>query len=134
MAYARSHMIIWFGSAALITALAFAPIFVSDYWLSYLDQHALLHRARHRVAEYSPGRRATSHWPSPPFSASVAYVIAVSYESMPLYASFALAGAVGVVLALIVGATTLRVSGIHFVIFTFGLTELIRELRDLVGN
>ena len=30
--------------------------------------------------------------------------------------------------ALIVGLSTLRLSGIYFVIFTFGLSELIRQL------
>lgn len=127
MAYARSHMIIWFGSAALITALAFAPIFVSDYWLSYLI-NMLCYTALATAWRIFSGPTRYFSLAVAAFFGVGAYVIAVSYESMPLYASFALAGAVGVVLALIVGATTLRVSGIHFVIFTFGLTELIREL------
>ncbi|MFT3912492.1 MAG: hypothetical protein QM737_23900 [Ferruginibacter sp.] len=37
-------------------------------------------------------------------------------------------GGFGVVVALIVGLSTLRLSGIYFVIFTFGLSELIRQL------
>ncbi len=36
--------------------------------------------------------------------------------------------AIGVLVALIVGLSTLRLSGIYFVIFTFGLSELIRQL------
>src|SRR6185503_3651115 len=56
------------------------------------------------------------------------YVVAVFQESLPLHAAFLLAGCIGAVIALVVGLTTLRVSGVHFVIFTFGLTELIREL------
>ena len=47
---------------------------------------------------------------------------------MPLYGTFALAGAVGMVMALLVGATTLRISGMFFVVFGFGLSELMREL------
>ncbi len=35
---------------------------------------------------------------------------------------------VGAVLALIVGAATLRLRGMYFVIFTFGLAELVREV------
>jgi len=42
------------------------------------------------------------------------------------------AAAVGVVVALIVGLSTLRLSGIYFVIFSFGLAELVRQLVHLV--
>ena len=35
---------------------------------------------------------------------------------------------IGVVVALIVGLSTLRLSGVYFVIFTFGLAELVRQL------
>ena len=35
---------------------------------------------------------------------------------------------IGVAVALVVGLSTLRLSGIYFVIFTFGLSELIRQL------
>jgi branched-chain amino acid transport system permease protein len=35
---------------------------------------------------------------------------------------------IGAVVALVVGLSTLRLSGVHFVIFTFGLAELIRQL------
>jgi len=38
------------------------------------------------------------------------------------------AAAIGVAIALVVGLSTLRLSGIYFVIFTFGLAELIRQL------
>ena len=35
---------------------------------------------------------------------------------------------IGIALALVVGLSTLRLSGVYFVIFTFGLAELIRQL------
>ena len=47
---------------------------------------------------------------------------------MPIYATFALARRRRTVVALLVGLTTLRVSGMLFVVFSFGLTELMREL------
>jgi ABC-type branched-subunit amino acid transport system permease subunit len=37
-------------------------------------------------------------------------------------------GLIGIAVALVVGLSTLRLSGIYFVIFTFGLSELIRQL------
>jgi branched-chain amino acid transport system permease protein len=127
MASARSNIAIWLGAAALVAALALAPIFVSDYWLSYLI-NTLCYVALATAWRIFSGPTRYFSLAVAAFFGVGAYVVAVSYESMPLYGSFVLAGVVGVVLALIVGATTLRVSGIHFVIFTFGLTELIREL------
>ena len=39
-----------------------------------------------------------------------------------------IAAAIGALIALMVGVSTLRLSGLHFVIFTFGLAELVRQL------
>jgi len=57
-----------------------------------------------------------------------AYTVAVLSETLPWFAVLGVAGMIGIVLALIVGLSTLRLSGVHFVIFTFGLAELIRQL------
>jgi len=57
-----------------------------------------------------------------------AYTVAVLSETLPWFAVLGVAGVIGIVLALIVGLSTLRLSGVHFVIFTFGLAELIRQL------
>ncbi len=56
------------------------------------------------------------------------YTVAMLVKVLPLYATFAVAIGVGAALALIVGVLTLRISGIFFVIFGFGLSEMIREL------
>jgi branched-chain amino acid transport system permease protein len=57
-----------------------------------------------------------------------AYTVAVLGELMPWPAVLAIAGLVGIAVALVVGLSTLRLSGIYFVIFTFGLSELIRQV------
>jgi len=57
-----------------------------------------------------------------------AYTTAVLTEILPWPLVLLAAAAIGVVVALIVGLSTLRLSGIYFVIFSFGLTELIRQL------
>jgi branched-chain amino acid transport system permease protein len=57
-----------------------------------------------------------------------AYTVAVVGELMVWPLVLLTAAAVGLVIALIVGLSTLRLSGIYFVIFTFGLSELIRQL------
>ena len=57
-----------------------------------------------------------------------AYTVAVVGEILPWPLVLMIAAVIGVVLALIVGLSTLRLSGIYFVIFSFGLSELIRQL------
>jgi branched-chain amino acid transport system ATP-binding protein/branched-chain amino acid transport system permease protein len=57
-----------------------------------------------------------------------AYTVAVLGEVMPWPAVLAIAALIGIAVALVVGLSTLRLSGIYFVIFTFGLAELIRQL------
>lgn len=57
-----------------------------------------------------------------------AYTTAVFGESLPWPALLAVAAGIGIAVALVVGLSTLRLSGIYFVIFTFGLAELIRQL------
>jgi branched-chain amino acid transport system permease protein len=56
------------------------------------------------------------------------YVTAVFADKLPFVAVLGIALVVGAVLALVVGLMTLRLSGMYFVIFTFGLTELVRQL------
>ena len=57
-----------------------------------------------------------------------AYTMAVFSETLSIPAIVALAVAIGVAVALVVGLATLRLRGMFFVIFTFGLAELIRQL------
>ncbi len=57
-----------------------------------------------------------------------AYTVAVLGEVLPWPLVLAAAGLIGCVVALVLGLSTLRLSGIHFVIFTFGLAELMRQL------
>ena len=57
-----------------------------------------------------------------------AYTVAVVGEILPWPLVLAVAAVNGVILAIVVGLATLRLAGAYFVIFTFGLTELIRQL------
>ncbi len=56
------------------------------------------------------------------------YTVAVLANAAPLPALILLAAVIGVAVALVVGLATLRLRGIFFVIFTFGLSELMREV------
>ena len=56
------------------------------------------------------------------------YTMVLAGGTFPLSISLALAATIGFLTALVVGLSTLRLSGVYFVIFTFGLTELLRQL------
>jgi len=57
-----------------------------------------------------------------------AYAVGVLGETMPWPLVLAVAALTGILLALVVGMATMRLAGAYFVIFTFGLTELIRQV------
>jgi branched-chain amino acid transport system permease protein len=57
-----------------------------------------------------------------------AYVVAVFAETQNWPIVLLIAAACGAGVALVVGLSTLRLAGIYFVIFSFGLAELIRQL------
>ena len=56
------------------------------------------------------------------------YVLAVAHVYLPVPVAIAAAGLVAFVVALVVGLSTLRLRGVYFVVFTFGLTELIHQV------
>ena len=56
------------------------------------------------------------------------YTSAVLGKALPLPAVIAVGGLASFCLALLIGALTLRLRGIYFTIFTFGLVELIKNL------
>ena len=57
-----------------------------------------------------------------------AYTAAVLAESVSWPMVLLVSGLVSAVVSLIVGLSTLRLRGVYFVIFTFGLSELLRQL------
>jgi branched-chain amino acid transport system permease protein len=56
------------------------------------------------------------------------YAAAIFSGTVPFALTILMAGAIGFVVALAVGALTLRLRGVYFAIFTFGLVELIRNV------
>jgi len=57
-----------------------------------------------------------------------AYTVAIFADILPYPIILLIAAVVGLAIALVVGLATLRLAGVYFVIFTFGLAELIRQL------
>ncbi|MBS0123789.1 branched-chain amino acid ABC transporter permease [Thetidibacter halocola] len=63
-----------------------------------------------------------------------AYVVGYGIEHLPYWSLLVIAGVIGAVMAALVGLTTLRLSGVYFVIFTLGLAEFIRQVITWVQN
>lgn len=57
-----------------------------------------------------------------------AYTVAVLGDTLPWPAVLACAALTSFLIAVVVGLSTLRLRGVYFVIFTFGLAELLRQL------
>lgn len=113
--------------AALVIVLAMLPFVLSDYGLSLLVNVMAYLVLTIAWALFSGTTRLVSLATSAFFGVGM-YTVAMLINVLPLYATFAVAIAVGAVLALVVGVLTLRISGMFFVIFSFGLSEMIREL------
>ncbi len=113
---------------AVLLALATLPLAApGDYVLSYginLLQFGVLATA---WAMFSGPTRYISLATSAFFGIG-AYTVAVMGEALPWPAVLAMALLLSAMVALIVGLSTLRLSGVHFVIFTFGLAELIYQI------
>src|SRR5262249_61093296 len=56
------------------------------------------------------------------------YTLAIVHVHLPLPLALLAAAFVGFLVALVVGLSTLRLRGVYFVVFTFGLTGLIHQL------
>jgi branched-chain amino acid transport system permease protein len=123
----RSWFVIAAAALVGISALALVPTFVNAYHLSLaisLLQFTVLATA---WGLFSGPTRYVSLATTAFFGVG-AYTVAVLGEALAWPLVLAIAAVLGALMAVIVGLSTLRLSGVHFVIFTFGLAELIRQL------
>ena len=114
-------------ACAGLAMLALLPIYVDAYYLALaigLLQFTVLATA---WGLFSGPTRYVSLATTAFFGVG-AYTVAVLGELLPWPLVLLIATAIGAVMAVVVGLSTLRLSGLHFVIFTFGLAELIRQL------
>jgi len=113
-------------AAAALSLLAIAPFFISDYGIGLLlgmSSYATLATA---WALFSGPTRYVS-LATVAFFGLGAYTVAVFSETLPYPVVLILAAVIGLTVSLAVGLSTLRLAGVYFVIFTFGLAELIRQ-------
>jgi branched-chain amino acid transport system permease protein len=114
-------------SCAGLAVLALLPVYADAYYLSLatgLLQFTVLATA---WGLFSGPTRYVS-LATTAFFGIGAYTVAVLGELLAWPLVLLVATAIGALTAVIVGLSTLRLSGLHFVIFTFGLAELVRQL------
>ncbi|POF28399.1 branched-chain amino acid ABC transporter permease [Roseibium marinum] len=113
--------------AAVFTALAAAPFFLGTYGTGFLLGLVGYVTLASAWALFSGPTRYVS-LATVAFFGIGAYTVAVLYETLPSWLVLVVAALIGLVVALLVGLSTLRLAGVYFVIFTFGLAELIRQI------
>ena len=113
--------------ALLVSSLAVVPWFVSDYGLGFMVNLLCYLVLTIAWALFSGTTRYVS-LATAAFFGIGAYTVAMLVKTMPIYACFGIALVVGTLMALLVGLVTLRISGMFFVVFGFGLSELMREV------
>ncbi|UWQ94240.1 branched-chain amino acid ABC transporter permease [Rhodobacteraceae bacterium M385] len=114
-------------SLVALIALALVPLVASDYQIGLLIGLATYVTLATAWSLFSGHTRYIS-LATVAFYGIGAYTVAVLNETLPYPIVLLVAGLVGAVVALLVGLSTLRLSGVYFVIFTFGLAELVRQL------
>ena len=108
-----------------VAALATVPLFASGYHLA-LGISLLYFTVLATAWALFSGPTHYISLATAAFFGIGAYTTAVLTDFLPWPLVLVAAAIVGVIVALIVGLSTLRLSGIYFVIFSFGLAELIR--------
>lgn len=114
-------------SFALLLALAALPLAVSDYGLGLLIGAMTYVTLASGWALFS-GHTHYISLATVAFFGTGAYTVAVLNETLPYALVLVCAALIGAAMALLIGLSTLRLAGVYFVIFTFGLAELIRQL------
>lgn len=124
----RRDILAWAAAAAALALLASVPHWLpSDYLLSLLISVLMYGVLATAWALFSGPTRYIS-LATVAFFGVGAYCTAVLGEVLPWAGVLAVALGLGVAMALVVGLATLRLSGVYFVIFSFGLAELTKQL------
>ena len=115
------------GAAVVVAALAAFPLVASGYHLA-LGISLLYFTVLATAWALFSGPTHYISLATAAFFGIGAYTTAILTDFLPWPLVLFAAAVVGVIVAIVVGLSTLRLSGIYFVIFSFGLAELIRQL------
>lgn len=119
--------LLWCAVPVLAAAIIAYPLYVNGYYLALGISVLYFTILATAWAMFSGPTRYVS-LATVAFFGLGAYTAAALGETMPWPVVLLAAAGVGALTAAITGLSTLRLSGIYFVIFSFGLAELIRQL------
>lgn len=122
-----SEVKMFIGGFALLAIAACLPAFDTGYWLSLGVTIAMYTVLATSWALFSGPTHYIALSTAAFFGIGM-YVVGGGIEILPFPVLVAIAAVVGALLSAVIGLSTLRLSGVYFVIFTLGLTELAREL------
>lgn len=122
-------------AACFVIAAGFVPMVANGYWLS-IAVTAMMYIALATAWTLFSGPTHYISLATGAFFGVGGYLVAtgMSDYDISFWVMAAVAPLVAVVLAAAIGAATLRLSGIYFVIFTLGLAEMIRGLVSWIQN
>jgi branched-chain amino acid transport system permease protein len=125
----QSHWRIGALMAAGTLILALVPFYASNYVISlFVVLYANVALAT-AWAFFSGTTRYISLATAAFFGIGI-YALAILHVYMPVALALLGAAIVGFLVALVVGLSTLRLRGVYFVVFTFGLTELVHQVLN----
>ena len=113
--------------AAIAALAALLPIFDQAYYLS-LGVNIMMYAALCTAWSLFSGPTHYVSLATAAFFGLGTYSVALWIDYLPFPLLVGLGAVVAAILAGLVGAATLRLSGVYFVIFTLGLAELVRQL------
>ncbi|WP_347339717.1 branched-chain amino acid ABC transporter ATP-binding protein/permease [Bradyrhizobium aeschynomenes] len=122
-----SKALAWCVGLAAATAAVTLPLYANGYYLALGISILYFTVLATAWAMFSGPTRYVS-LATAAFFGIGAYTAAVTGETLSWPLQLLTAAGVGAVVAAITGLSTLRLSGIYFIIFSFGLAELIRQL------
>lgn len=114
------------GTAALVLA-ALLPLWDQGFYLA-LAINIVLYAALCTAWALFSGPTHYISLATAAFFGVGTYAVALGLDYLPFPVLVGLGAAAAAVLAGLVGAATLRISGVYFVIFTLGLAELVRQI------
>ena len=114
-------------AALAVAGFAILPLFISAYLIS-LFITIFANVALATAWSFFSGTTRYVSLATAAFLGVGMYATTLLMERVPFPLALAAAPVAGAVVALVVGLSTLRLRGVYFVIFTFGLTELVKQL------
>jgi branched-chain amino acid transport system permease protein len=113
--------------AVLVAIAALLPLFDQGFYLS-ISLNIMLYAALCTAWALFSGPTHYVSLATAAFYGLGTYSVALGIDILPFPVLLAIAALVGATVAGLVGAATLRISGVYFVIFTFGLAEFVRQI------